>query len=374
MLSYAREVVQDAKSLSKVRQRVRWWAALAMLRALASSPAAAAATLRSKLRAISALTPEEVDDISRPLVLDDEPDESAEAPEIIPGSDTTDLEADDSSTNRERNRLLDLARAADQLQGDRDPKLAKVVQIVKSLLKDGHRPILFCRFIATAEYLAEQLRQRLPKDVVTIAVTGTIPPAEREDRVHSLRDAVKCVLVCTDCLSEGINLQHLFDAVVHYDLSWNPTRHEQREGRVDRFGQPRKAVKVVTYYGTDNQIDGVVLEVLIRKHQTIRKALGVSIPVPASSNALLEALYEGLLLRNKEANPEQGLLDFMNEDSQPKADAFDAEWHNVADREKKSRSLFAQHTIKPEDVAREIAAMRQAPVRRDYSPRIGNGS
>ena len=48
------------------------------------------------------------------------------------------------------------------------------------------------------------------------------------------------VLVATDCLCEGINLQALFDAVVHYDLSWNPTRHEQREGRVDRFGQPSR--------------------------------------------------------------------------------------------------------------------------------------
>ena len=46
------------------------------------------------------------------------------------------------------------------------------------------------------------------------------------------------ILVATDCLSEGINLQQLFDTVVHYDLSWNPTRHQQREGRVDRFGQP----------------------------------------------------------------------------------------------------------------------------------------
>jgi len=61
-----------------------------------------------------------------------------------------------------------------------------------------------------------------------------------------------------------VNLQHLFDAVIHYDLSWNPTRHEQREGRVDRYGQPNKKVRVVTYYGTDNQIDGIVLDVLIR--------------------------------------------------------------------------------------------------------------
>ena len=52
------------------------------------------------------------------------------------------------------------------------------------------------------------------------------------------------MLVCTDCLTEGINLQEHFDAVVHYDLAWNPTRHEQREGRVDRYGQPSPTVRV----------------------------------------------------------------------------------------------------------------------------------
>ena len=66
------------------------------------------------------------------------------------------------------------------------------------------------------------------------------------------------------------NLQDDFDAVMHYDLSWNPTRHEQREGRVDRFGQPRDTVPVITYFGTDNQIDGVVLDVLLRKHRKIK--------------------------------------------------------------------------------------------------------
>ena len=50
-----------------------------------------------------------------------------------------------------------------------------------------------------------------------------------------------------------------FDAVLHYDLAWNPTRHEQREGRVDRFGQKETVVRVVTYYGADNPIDGVIL-------------------------------------------------------------------------------------------------------------------
>ena len=71
------------------------------------------------------------------------------------------------------------------------------------------------------------------------------------------------------------------------------------KGRVDRFGQVKPEIKVVTYYGVDNQIDGLVLQVLINKHETIRKDLGISIPVPTSSNAVLEALYEGLLLQEQ---------------------------------------------------------------------------
>ncbi|MCP6617983.1 hypothetical protein NL516_26490, partial [Klebsiella pneumoniae] len=83
------------------------------------------------------------------------------------------------------------------------------------------------------------------------------------------------VLVATDCLSEGINLQAVFSAVVHYDLSWNPTRHEQREGRVDRFGQPEKAVRALMLYGENNPVDGAVLRVIVRKAERIRRDLGV---------------------------------------------------------------------------------------------------
>src|ERR1044072_5903334 len=130
-----------------------------------------------------------------------------------------------------------------------------------------------------------------------MAVTGTLAPAEREQRIQELGRHPKRVLVATDCLSEGINLQEHFDAVVHYDLSWNPTRHEQREGRVDRYGQPSPKVHVVTIYGVDNQIDGIVLDVLIRKHKKIRSSLGVSVPVPVDTDKVIEAIFEGVLLR-----------------------------------------------------------------------------
>ena len=111
------------------------------------------------------------------------------------------------------------------------------------------------------------------------------------------------MLIATDCLSEGINLQDGFTAVVHYDLAWNPTRHEQREGRVDRFGQLAPTVRAVTYYGEDNGIDGIVLDVLIRRHEKIKRSTGVSVPVPVDSTTVMKAIWESLLLRGTE--PEQ---------------------------------------------------------------------
>ncbi|MFI5460551.1 MAG: helicase-related protein [Isosphaerales bacterium] len=358
LLKYAREVVQDSRDLTKVRQRMRWWAALALLRAAASSPAAAAATLRSKLRAIGAETIDDVDAVSRPLVLDEDIDELIETPDGVAGSDTNEGDEETTVASPDRERLLELARAADRLKGKGDPKLLKAVPILKDLIQTGNRPIVFCRFIATAEYLADELRSRLPKDVTVIPITGNLPPEDRADRIRGLDGLEKYVLVCTDCLSEGVNLQQYFDTVVHYDLAWNPTRHEQREGRVDRFGQVKPEVRVVTYYGVDNQIDGLVLKVLIDKHEKIRKDLGISIPVPSSSNAVLEALYEGLLLKNRDA--QQLLLFEEDDDLKSKVDELDSEWKSAADREKKSRALFAQHKFDDRSVAREVEAIRTA--------------
>src|SRR2546425_5730042 len=186
--------------------------------------------------------------------------------------------------------------------------------------------MLFCRFIPTAEYVATALRGRLPKSVQVDAVTGLLPPVERESRILQLAQAPQHVLVCTDCLSEGITLQEHFNAVIHYDLSWNPTRHEQREGRVDRYGQPKKTVRVVTFYGTDNQIDGIVLNVLLRKHRTIRNSLGISVPVPVDTNQVIEAVFEGLLLRERAGSGSQVLLPGLEEFLRPQREELHRQW------------------------------------------------
>ncbi|MGH9119069.1 MAG: helicase-related protein [Acidimicrobiales bacterium] len=361
-LAYARESVRDASG-SQHRRRVRWWSALALLRSLASSPAAAAATLRARAETTAAATVEDVDAVGRRSILDAGDDEAIDGIDVVPGAIPTlfgEDDEDETADGRVRRRLLDMARQAEALLGDNDVKLHKAVELVAGLVADGFNPIVFCRFIPTAEYVAAALRDRLGGGVAVAAVTGTVAHTEREQRVVALGTAPKRVLVATDCLSEGINLQEHFDAVLHYDLAWAPTRHEQREGRVDRYGQPSPLVRVLTYYGVDNQIDGIVLDVLIRKHRAIQMTLGIAVPVPAASGDVLEAIFEGVLLRDRTYNPDQLSLFDGSDVSEPRRAALHTEWEDAAEREKRSQTMFAQHAIKVDEVARELAAAREA--------------
>ncbi len=120
----------------------------------------------------------------------------------------------------------------------------------------------------------------------------------------------------------------------------------------------------MTYYGLDNQIDGIVLDVLIRKHRAIRNSLGISVPVPIETDQLIEAIFEGLLLRENAGNAQnaQLLLPGLEEmwRGERLRDELFKEWDAVSDREKRSRTMFAQETIKVDEVATELAAVQSA--------------
>lgn len=348
-IAYARDAATGDGDQRKVL--VRWWSALALLRAIGSSPAAASSTLRSRAASADAATPDEAEELGRRTVLDLADDE--ESPDVAPGAQ----EGEDAAL-RSSSWFSQMARDAEALAGPNDAKLQGAIKLIKDLLREGFDPIVFCRFIPTAEYLAEHLRTALGRRATVACVTGSLAPAEREQRIEELSGAPRRVLVCTDCLSEGINLQDAFDAVVHYDLSWNPTRHEQREGRVDRYGQPSAAVRVLPYYGEDSPIDGLVLDVLLRKHRAIRDRLGVSIPVPVDSGAVMSAVLEGVLRRRApDTQADQLVLEGFES---PARDALHTDWETAASQEERSLTRYAQRTIHVEDVVREVRAMEQA--------------
>lgn len=347
VLAYARESVHvPGETLG--RTRIRWWAALGLLRALASSPQAAAATLKE--RALTAEGGEEptdltlIDAVGREQVYD--PDaETSEATDLTPGAQ---VEAPDTEATR---RLLKLADRALALADEKDNKLGLLTTQVRDLVKQGFAPIVFCRFIATAEAVAAHLAGEL-KGVAVDAVTGRLTPDERVTKVGELAAQEKRVLVATDCLSEGINLQQAFSAVIHYDLPWNPTRLDQREGRVDRYGQASGEVRVLTIYGEDNRIDTLILDVLVRKHRLIRATLGTSIPAPEEAESLLDVLLAKVL----DMDTRQAIQPSLFAEVQD----FDVKWRDAAEGEKKSRSRFAQNAIQPGEVAGELAAVRSA--------------
>ena len=327
-------------------RRIQYWSLLSILRALASSPEAAATTLRTRSGVEAAKDEGDADRIGKNQTFEDTEEEATR--DTVVGArigDNPEFEA--------------WADRCDELAGAKDHKLTTATKSIKKLLDDGRSTIVFCQFIQTANYVANQLRDRFKGYTVGV-VTGEHSPQDREQRIAELAKDEKRILVATDCLSEGINLQHAFDAVFHYDLSWNPTRHEQRDGRVDRLMQPKKSVASITYYGKDNFIDGIVLDVLLRKHKSIRSSTGVSVPVPQRSQAVMEAIMDSLFFRRQSSSSsQQTLIDWGVEDKRA-LETLHEDWQNRADKERGSPTLFAQRSIKDQEVEEEIRALHEA--------------
>ena len=343
---FSRELVRTGETFTGWKRRIRFWAALSLLRCVMSSPAAAVAALEARIRRMEGEPIEEEgsDELYASYIY--EPTDE----EIIDTQPSRIIEESEMELKEsERRRLRQFAKLASELIGtDEDRKLVKCAEVVSRLLEEGYHPIVWCRYIPTSDYVARELQRRLEgrfPGLRVISITGTMPEEERRVRVEELSQHTPRVLVATDCLSEGINLQESFTAVIHYDLPWNPNKLEQREGRVDRFGQPAKKVKAILLYGRDNPVDGAVLEVLLRKAKEIYRTLGVSVPVPMDSETVMEAVLRALFLRVSE--PKQLLLfDEVKE--------VHREWDRSAQREKESRTRFAQRAIKPEEVEREL--------------------
>lgn len=336
VIDYCIGIVSRAGSGQRER-RLAFWGTLALMRCVGSSPAAALSALRNRMSSES--------DRLEPQIYDDDGDDE-DAVDLEPGT-AFDVDPD----------LLGLVTRAEELVAKPDPKLAALVEALTPLIKKGANPVVFCRYLATAEHVRDGLRKAFPKLTIE-AVTGVLTPDERRDRVASMATAddekpIQRILVATDCLSEGINLQQLFDMVVHYDLSWNPTRHQQREGRVDRFGQPAELVRSIMMFSPDSAIDGAVLEVILRKAEEIREATGVTVPLPEERGPVTDALMASMMLRRGVSR--QLTLDLRLDDG---AKVMEARWRDAAENEKRSRARFAQNAMKPQEVAPEWEKVR----------------
>lgn len=329
---YCRELAQDIEQQGEGQARLIWYATLALLRCVASSPAAAVRALSNRLE-----NSENTLDL-----LQDERLHDGDMDDLT----VSDIEPPAQLDSQPLQRLIDTAHKLSGPKGD--PKLAALIRHMEELLRDGFQPVVFCRYVATAHYVAEHLQKAFP-DVCIRAVSGEQPPELRRELVESMADEPRRLLVATDCLSEGINLQHLFTAVLHYDLAWNPTRHEQREGRVDRFGQQASEVRCTMLYGQDNPVDGFILNVILRKGEAIQKELGVLVPMPEDDTRINQALVKAALMRRSDNQHTMDLFADIQDSLQP----VEVQWQDALEKAKKNRTVFAQRRIQPHEVLPE---------------------
>jgi superfamily II DNA or RNA helicase len=344
---FCAEMVRAGERLEERKRRVRYWGALALLRCVMSSPAAALAALEARHERLEEdQPPDEVD--FRPFVFESGEDRTDDELPMPPVKS-----AEATLADAERRRLRELARLAHALEASHDDtKLTRCAEIVQRLLREGFHLILWCRYIATAEYLADGLRNTLPDGIQIVAITGRLGDEERRAKIEEIDPLRPRVLVATDCLSEGVNLQDRFTAVLHYDLPWNPNRLEQREGRVDRYGQTARRVKAIRYFTPDSPVDGVVIDVLLDKAREIHRTLGTHVPVPEESESVTEAVLNALFLRGGRAGATQLALDL----GVPEVEALHRRWERDAERERINRTRFAQRALKPDEVRKELEA------------------
>lgn len=350
VLDFARKIV-SAQSGPEREQRVHYWTALGLLRGIMSSPAAGVEMLRNRLEtpAVEAeggeLEQNPVHDSSDGFLLDVTPSQSF-------GQVTW--------SDPEKRQLANFARQLESLSGAKhDGKLEAAAKTLAEWLRDGFQPVVFCRYLATARYVGEQLRSVLAskfKDLKVEVVTSEDPDDVRRQRVTDLGKASRRLLVATDCLSEGINLQDSFTAVLHYDLPWNPNRLEQREGRVDRFGQTAEQVKAYLLFGHDNPVDGLVLGVILEKVRQIRRDRGITVPFPEDSSTVLDTVAKALLFnpdRCVKARSDKNQLKLRLDDFVEAREAEIRITHKIeeaAKREEETRSIFAHHSIKADEL------------------------
>ncbi len=164
-----------------------------------------------------------------------------------------------------------------------DSRLDALLDWIRDHLRDGkqwrddERLVIFTEYKTTLDYLQRRLTARFGDTGALRVLYGNMnPPSERDALItafNSPEDPVR-VLIATDAASEGLNLQSTARYLLHYDVPWNPSRLEQRNGRLDRHGQPRDVT--VFHFETDEEADLKFLAYVVRKVDQIREDLGAT--------------------------------------------------------------------------------------------------
>ncbi|MBD3213553.1 MAG: hypothetical protein GF311_13175 [Candidatus Lokiarchaeota archaeon] len=179
---------------------------------------------------------------------------------------------------QEKDLLKKAKEAASELKKKDNKMIDLVDKILPNRFKVSKKVIIFTRYIDTLNYIKQNLLQKKDKtlkfkDFEIYAVHGQMASQHRQDIYNDFLKSEEAILISTDCMAEGIDLQFSADQVINYELTWNPNRLEQRNGRIDRFGQPKEKVYIRTLIMKDT-LEMDILETLVKKAYEIKKSYG----------------------------------------------------------------------------------------------------
>lgn len=342
VIAYIKAGVKNARSEEKRKQRYIYWDLLALMRGIMSSPDAGISMLQNKIsRKENASETNEEDGENRVFIFSDKLKDIDESDDLLP-------EALEKPSNSDRSKFKEFIRTLESIkEQDDDEKVKQAVRLVEFCLAEGKNPIVFCQYIQTAEYVGKYIAEHLSpkyrkKKVAVETITSRLADEERKLKIDELCRNENHILVCTDCLSEGVNLQQGFEAVIHYDLPWNPNRMEQRNGRIDRFGQTSPEVLVSTISSSNSIVDQNVFRVLYEKQQRIKNQLGVYLPIAENDSSVMEQLLKKIIEDSSEAGPSL----FSDEDLGIDTSAEARKLTRLEENEKISHTYFAHNNKK----------------------------
>lgn len=362
LIEYVKHGIEKVSNEGKRKQRYIYWDLLALMRGVMSSPDTGIRMLQNKVEKASDTSELNTEDISESVYTFNAPlKDLLEGEDIVP-------EALESVSGSDKTKLRDFIRRLGVIKAsDDDEKVKQALSVVQLALGDNKNPIVFCQYIPTAEYVGRYILEHFSQDkklkkVAVEVVTSNLSDEARKMKIEELCRTERHVLVCTDCLSEGVNLQQGFEAVVHYDLPWNPNRMEQRNGRIDRFGQTSPQVLISTIHAENNLVDDIVLNVLYKKQEEIRKRLGVYLPIADDDATLMETIMKRIFEAKAPLHTEYEQLELFGEDDEWQKQFENEQQVRIGkfeESEKISHTYFA-HNNKKMDPTNLSAALAEA--------------
>lgn len=221
-----------------------------------------------------------------------------------------DLQAD-------RRAVREMLDDVELLQMDPDPKIERLRSALVDRDPRVHRTIVFTQFAETAEAIRDALGQDFGR---TVMVTGSTSSrntivrrfSPRSNRCDVEPDDEIDLLISTDALSEGVNLQDA-DTLVNYDLHWNPVRLIQRAGRIDRIGSQNDEIVVASFLPERGLEQNLGIEqVLRRRIDEFLQVFGEDSRVlPSEDTPALEemmAAYTGAALEDADSSDDLDAL------------------------------------------------------------------